>query len=99
MDEQEEITIHEIAHHRNGVAGEPFAVVTFTSRLDGPARELVAVLFSNDDKTLYANPRTAVFELDRLARGVIAFGQNSYRGDVFDGYLRAEVVKQGYLEQ
>lgn len=103
MDEHkdEKITIHEIAYHRNGIAGEPFAVVTFTSRLDGAPQEMIAVLFPNDisGELKFNNPRTAVFDREKLGQGIIAFFENSYRGDVFDVYLRPEVVKQGYLEQ
>jgi hypothetical protein len=72
------------AYHRNGIAGEPFKVCTFTMQEnDEPARRMVAIRFENDNSNGWTNPRIAVFDLDLLAQGKIEFTVNSWRGDRF----------------
>jgi len=68
--------------HRNGVGGEPFHVAIVEE--DDGSKKLV-VLFG---ERYY----TAVFDLDLLARGVIEFGENSWRGDDYDDRLRDEII-------
>jgi hypothetical protein len=76
--------VQQVEYHRNGVGGDPFWVVTFTSAEDG--RPMVGIVFSEQY-------RTAVFNRELLGQGVIAFGQNSFRGDCFDAELRAAICK------
>lgn len=81
------MTIQEIAYHRNGICGEGFHVVTFTDERDGDVsgRKMVAVVFEH----IMA---TAVFDRELLGQGVIAFMENSYRGDHFDAELRSAIA-------
>lgn len=78
-----------IARHRNGIAGEPFNVVTFTCPEAG---EMVAILFDLEEGEKW-NGRCAVMNTDELAKGIVEFGENSYRGDHYEWILR-EVIKQ-----
>lgn len=79
------IRVQEIAYHRNGVSGEGFYVVTFTER----RLNLVGVLFPTPEDD---GCHTAVFDRDLLARGVIEFAVNSWRGDRYDAELRAAIA-------
>jgi len=63
--------------HRNGVCGAPFHVVLFD---DADSRK-VGIVFDAPD-------HCAVLDIAELAYGTIAFGSNSYRGDVFEPLLR-----------
>ena len=71
-------------HHRNGVCGAPFQAVVFDGGPDGHGgrRRMFAVLFDGPGTV-------AVFDLDKLAEGNVAFGDNSWRGDAFEPELRA----------
>ena len=71
----------DLARHRNGVGGEPFCVVRF--RCDGD--DMIATVFD-------APWHTAVLSLSKLAEGVIAFAENSYRGDEFEPWLRKKIA-------
>jgi hypothetical protein len=71
------------AYHRNGVGGAPFHVVLFDDVEDENTRK-VAVLF----KEPY---HCAVLDVAKLSAGDIAFGSNSYRGDVFENALRSHL--------
>lgn len=73
-------TVQDIAHHRNGIAGEGFYVLLFTSE----GESLVGIVFE-------APGHCAVFNPGRLYEGTIAFGENSYRGDVFERWLREQI--------
>lgn len=82
------VVIEAVASHRNGVFGAPFDVVTFSH----DDRAMVAILFDYDrDEGL---DRTAVFDLSLLAQGEIAFGRNSWRGDVYAPVLRRLVARR-----
>lgn len=81
------LSIIDIAHHRNGIAGVPFHVVVFN---DGESVK-IGVLFGTDN-------HCAVFDLAKLAAGDIRFGSNSYRGDDFESGLRM-AVKHFYKEE
>lgn len=87
------ITIEDVAHHRNGVAGLPFCVVTFTSE----GRRMVGIVFETTEPKPIADFPTAVFDRELLGQGVITFGQNSFRGDVYDAALRQACRDRGYL--
>lgn len=78
--------VHEVAYHRNGIGGEGFWAVTFTAYVDGEVREMVATVFEKAG-------HVAVLDVDVLAGtvrrpGTVAFGTNSWRGDVFESELR-----------
>ena len=96
------MNVHEIAYHRNGVSGEPFYVVSFSdsSKLSGYdndriPREMLAVVFDMDveapEDPSTGNPRTAIFDRTKLGAGVIAFAENSWRGDYYDRELRQAI--------
>ena len=74
------LTIIDIASHRNGICGIPFAVVLFRDTGSEGSRK-VAILFEQEG-------HCAVLDVDKLAQGDIAFGSNSWRGDRFERPLR-----------
>lgn len=80
------IIVKSIAHHRNGICGAPFHVVTFS---DKENKNLIAVVFPE----LY---HTAVLSIDLLP--CIAFGFNSFRGDHYEFALR-DAIKVWELSQ
>ena len=71
------INIFAIDHHRNGICGAPFDAVLFH---DGESRKL-AILFEEKG-------HCAVLDEVKLFEGDIAFGSNSWRGDVYEPHLR-----------
>lgn len=82
------LKIKKIAHHRNGICGEPFDIVLFADKQYRPMRNMMAIIF--ETKTC-----VAVLDTDLLAGGVIEFGQNSWRGDTYEADLRA-IIDQYY---
>jgi len=77
------ITPISVAHHRNGVLGEPFHCVIFDKTdTDGTTR-MLAVRFADDEGEGFQNPRIAVFDVALLYESNIEFGSNSFRGDHF----------------
>lgn len=72
-----------IDHHRNGICGSPFDVVLFQDT-DNPGCRKVAVLFEPQSCC-------AVLDVDKLTTGDIAFGSNSWRGDVYEPLLRQAI--------
>ena len=74
--------IEEIANHRNGVGGAPFYAVTFKNSKSN----MLAIVFEEPGTV-------AVFDLDLLGEGVIAFTENSWRGDVFEDDLRKAIER------
>jgi hypothetical protein len=69
--------------HRNGIGGAPFAVVLFDDAGPEGSRK-VAIIFEQEG-------HCAVFDVDKLAKGDIAFGSNSWRGDCFEQSLRKAI--------
>jgi hypothetical protein len=83
--------IQEIAYHRNGVGGEGFHVVRFKDKeakqaFEGATEQMVAIVFEGSGQV-------AVLNVDLLKRGVIAFTENSWRGDKYEPYLRSVIRK------
>ena len=74
------INIIDWDYHRNGISGAPFHVFLFDDVGDENTRKL-GILFE-------APHHCAVLDVTKLAQGSIAFGVNSYRGDVFEPALR-----------
>jgi hypothetical protein len=77
------LKIINFATHRNGITGAPFAVVLFEDQGPEGSRK-VAILFE-------APYLCAVLDVDKLAKGDIAFGSNSWRGDSFEKSLRKAI--------
>jgi hypothetical protein len=78
------LKIIEIAHHRNGIAGAPFNVILFKEQGTRAGRKLAIV---------FAEPaHCAVLDVARLAKGDIAFGSNSWRGDQYEPRLRDAIA-------
>jgi hypothetical protein len=75
------LKIIDIARHRNGVAGAPFDVALFKERGGKPK---LAVLFDEPH-------HCAVLDVELLAKGDVAFGSNSWRGDDYEPSLRAAI--------
>lgn len=67
-------------HHRNGVSGRPFTVHLIDDHDSGDTK--VVIMFDGDEDCV------AVLSVDLLAQGDIAFGSNSWRGDVYAHELR-----------
>lgn len=81
------IRIESIAHHHNGVGGEPFHVILFDHSDDeGPIIRKVAIVTKSRGGCF-------VLAVGQLAAGDIAFGSNSWRGDVFEDYLREAIAR------
>lgn len=74
-----------VDHHRNGIAGWPFWVVTFDWNDNGQTRRMVATVPDvGEGSSLTRNDYViSVLDIDLLAKGDIAFGSNSWRGDQF----------------
>lgn len=72
------LRIEQIQHHRNGISGAPFHVLIFRDPDEG---RMLGIIFEQEH-------HVAVFNLDKLALGNIAFGVNSWRGDQYEPHLR-----------
>lgn len=75
------LCIEHIQYHRNGISGAPFHVLTFRDPDEG---RMVGVVFEEPY-------HVAVFNLDKLAVGNIAFSVNSWRGDRYEPFLRTAI--------
>lgn len=78
------LAIEQIEHHRNGICGAPFYVVLFR---DDDAGRMVGIVFEKAS-------HVAVLNLEKLAQGNIAFGDNSWRGDHYEPHLRSAIFDQ-----
>jgi len=87
-----DFTIEKHERHRNGVAGYPFHVGLITDE-DGSTK--VFVHFEETEAEVKAhgwqNPRTAILDVDLLAKGVIEFGLNSHRGDHYSDRIEDHI--------
>jgi len=82
------IIVKHLAHHRNGVMGTGFYSVLFSVK-DSSMRGV----------TLHASVfpergHVAIHDVALLASGEVAFGTNSWRGDVYEPELREAIVRQ-----
>lgn len=75
------ITVQDVERHRNGVCGEPFSVVLFTDAAEG---RMVGIVFEREGQC-------AILQVDKLAAGNVTFGENSWRGDVYEPALRLAI--------
>ncbi len=66
------------AHHRNGVGGMPFTVAIIDDKENG---KMLVVRFDKQGDQGAGAILCAAFNLEKLAEGNIAFGENSWRGD------------------
>ncbi len=83
------LSVKNVSWHRNGICGEGFFAVLFADpeqQGDEKKGNMVASLF---DKPGYCS----VYNLPLLEKGDIAFGSNSWRGDVYEAELRPLVEK------
>lgn len=76
-----QLVIDNIQYHRNGICGTPFHVLIFRDPDEG---QMLGVVFEQKH-------HVAVFNLDKLALGNIAFGVNSWRGDRYEPFLRLAI--------
>ena len=79
------LKIQQIEYHRNGVCGNGFYVVKFKRN----RQNMLAIVFDTPGNV-------AVFDLNLLAKGNITFGENSWRGDNFEDWLRKELENYEY---
>lgn len=77
------LQIEDIQSHRNGVVGSPFHVLLFRDPDEG---RMIGIVFHQEH-------HVAVFNLDKLAVGNIAFGVNSWRGDLYEPHLRKAIYR------
>lgn len=75
--------VHSVAFHRNGIGGAPFHAVVFEDAGPEGSRKL-AILFEEPC-------HIAVLDIRKLGQGNIAFGQNSWRGDLYEPALRRAI--------
>lgn len=88
--ELKNLQIIDADYHRNGVGGAPFKVALVDDPNDGDTK--LVIMFEQEG-------HTAVLSLDKLIqRDDITFGSNSYRGDVYEQELRAELWEQSEAE-
>ena len=74
-----------VDYHRNGISGEGFHVATFHMQEGERHHNMVAVLFGEPGQC-------AVLDIDLLKENNIEFARgNSWRGDHFEGELRAAI--------
>ncbi len=78
------LRIEQLQHHRNGVGGAPFDVLIFR---DPGAGRMLGIVFPEPG-------HVAVFHLEKLALGNIAFGVNSWRGDHYEPDLRKAIQRR-----
>ena len=83
MEQFKNAKILAVAHHRNGVCGAPFDVAIVH---DGETKKVV-ILF--EEKYV-----CAVLDIDMLSQDNIRFGENSWRGDQYDGAFREKVKRK-----
>ena len=55
------LTIEDVASHRNGIAGAPFCVVTFTEHDGVRQRQMVGILFEHDEPNPVADASQPTF--------------------------------------
>jgi hypothetical protein len=83
------VDILQYARHRNGISGAPFDVLLFRFP---EGSNMLAIVF---DEPYHV----AVVDVDKLAKGDIAFASNSWRGDVFEPHLRRGIaLMRSHLE-
>jgi hypothetical protein len=75
------IKILEVAWHRNGCCGEPFYAVRFVDE----GTKLLALVFDQPDRVVVIDPVKAAIS--------VAFGTNSWRGDIYEAALRQAIAK------
>jgi len=80
--------IENIQRHRNGITGAPFWAVTLKDPDHG---RMLGIVFEEQG-------HVAVFNIDKLAQGDIAFGSNSWRGDHYEPQLRRSIVRWEEME-
>jgi hypothetical protein len=85
------LQIIHIAHHRNGICGAPFIAVLFDDSGPEGSRK-IGILFDQPQ-------HCAVLDIAKLAAGDIAFGSNSFRGDVYEASLRKAVKAHSEASQ
>ncbi|MGI9489141.1 MAG: hypothetical protein ACR2RF_25300 [Geminicoccaceae bacterium] len=68
------------ARHRNGVSGQPFELFLFEEKR---GQCMLAIRFESDP----TYPACAVLNVEKLAKGDIAMGSNSWRGDTYNELL------------
>ncbi len=77
------IKIIDIAHHRNGICGAEFEAIVFHDAAEG---RMLGIVFKEPF-------HVAVFNIDKLTTGNIKFGDNSWRGDRYEPFLRRAIAR------
>ena len=80
---EEPLKVIAIAGHRNGVGGWPFDVVLLEDGGEHGSLK-VGIVFEEPGQC-------AVLDVGKLAEGNVRFGENSWRGDVYEWALREAI--------
>lgn len=80
------MNIIEIAHHRNGIAGEGFYAVLFRDKAAGRYDDFLAIVFETPGHCAVLNVAETVKRNIGFAAG------NSWRGDCFEEELRTAIA-------
>lgn len=99
----EPITVLAIDHHRNGVAGQGFYVMLFTTP-DVPNETMLAISFECEDPELknYHEGEIAILSVDKLAEKNIEFAKgNSFRYEFFEKEIKNAInnYEDNFLER
>ena len=95
------LTIKKVAHHRNGVCGDPFDVGIIDDHMSEDDGESVypqvtgeKLVIQFDTENLTGNDcMTAVLDLELLKQGKIEFMVNSWRGDHYHDEFKKQAKK------
>ena len=94
--EPQQFEIESIAHHRNGIGGYPFHVGILT---DDDGSRKVFIHFEETEREReelgMPNPRTAILDIALLSKGVVKFGVNSWRGDLYTEGIKEHIKIKG----
>lgn len=100
------IEVEEIAYHRNGISGNGFHVVLFTQTHEGTGwrprtlvrlpkcNRMMGVIFTNESTDHKTTGYCAIFDRDKISQNVVAFGNNSWRGDQYEAILREAILEK-----
>lgn len=82
-----------IEYHRNGIGGVGFWAVLFTMTDNrGKKRTMLATVVPLEDGEKDWNGKVTVLDVNQAAKGNIRFGENSWRGDVYEAELRQAIA-------
>ncbi len=88
------LKVRKLAYHRNGISGLGFHVAIVDEIEDGKHREMLVVRFPREADKETGNIVCAAFDLAKLDKRCIAFGQNSFRGDHYHQVMDEAIIEE-----